>query len=175
MSTGAIPENVGAILIIIATVIFATIFYAVLSGLAGMDNPGVTQAKFEVDQVLGIGASGKGDTPVIRLGYREGMAIPANCTDVRLTDPYGTQHRVLAAILRDGVIEAGDEFYIFSCRYDDPRTTGYWYTDEADMIFTTAYRDLCGPEPFSPPGRWKLTVIDERFGKKMIDTTLTIK
>jgi hypothetical protein len=170
-----ISENVGAILIIIGTVIFATIIFSVLSGFARMENPGVTTSKFEVNLILGTGPSGLSDTPVIRVGYLEGLAIPVESAVIRLTDPYGTDHAVLPAIIRDGEIEAGGVWYIFCFAHGDPRTSGYWYTDDAGVIFTTRYRNLCGPEPFSPPGTWKLTIVDDRYGKKLVAAALTIK
>jgi hypothetical protein len=174
MDSHALSENVGAIAIIIATVIFATIIYTVLSGLAMMDNPGVTRAKFDADVIMGTGASGVPDTPVIRIHYLEGPALPLNGTEVRLTSPEGVSFGVMAAILHDRTIEAGDVWYLFHYDHSDPFTTGYWITDEPDLVFSTLYQDRCVAEPFSPPGRWKLEISDIRYRKQVLKAYLDI-
>ncbi|NYT05914.1 MAG: hypothetical protein GKC04_06030 [Methanomicrobiales archaeon] len=172
MDNSAISENAAAGLAIIATVVFATVIFSILSGLFSGTESLVEKSSFDVNVVLGMGADGNLDVPVIRLSYEKGAPLPVNRTAITLIDPNRKSHRVQAGVLVDGIIERGDVWYIFYYDHEEPGASDYWYTDEPEMVFSTAYHS--GVEPFMPPGTWRLVLEDLQNRERLIDLSLDL-
>ena len=76
------------------------------------------------------------------------------------------------AILRNTTLAEGRAAYIFYLPIDDPAASGYWITDEPDMVFTDAYHP--GVRPFSPGGEWRIVVYDRFSMKNRIDRVVPV-
>ncbi|KQC05654.1 MAG: hypothetical protein APR53_06885 [Methanoculleus sp. SDB] len=172
MDERAISENAAAMLAIIATVIFATVIFSVLSGLFSGSETLVEEPAFDVDVVMGLGETGSTDTPVIRLSYEKGAPIPLNQTRIDVVDPRRISHPVRAAVLIDDVLQKGDVWYVFYFDHDDPEATDYWITDEPEMVFGTSYHQGIGV--FSPPGKWKFVLVNKNTGRTLIEETIDL-
>ena len=165
MRHGAISQNTAAGVVIIGTVLFATVVFAMLSGLTGSDGLGITAPEFSIEVVQGLGRSGELDTYILKLDYIDGFPLQVNDTEIILIDPDKHRHEVLPATVSDYSIIRGDTWYIFYLDLNDPGATDYWLTDCSDMVFSTTYH--AGVEPFNPPGTWKIEIQNSKT-KKLI-------
>ncbi len=77
-----------------------------------------------------------------------------------------------AAILRNTTLGVGEAAYIFHFPVDDGAASGYWITDEQEMVFTAARHP--GVHPFSPGGQWRIVVYDQSSLKNRIDQVVWI-
>ncbi|RXE57226.1 hypothetical protein ABH15_03715 [Methanoculleus taiwanensis] len=115
--------------------------------------------------------AGYAGTPVVRISGTENAINLTNCR-IYLIDPEGTLRDVHTAILRNTTLGAGETAYIFRFPVDDEAVSGYWITDEQEMVFTAAY--LPAAHPFSPAGRWRIVVYDQSSLKNRIDQVFLI-
>ena len=116
--------------------------------------------------------TGYADTPAIRISGGE-CAINLTHCRIYLIDPEGTLRGVETAILKNATLGVGQAAYIFNFPVDDrPAASGYWITDEPDLIFTAAYHP--GIHPFSPGGQWRIVVYDRVLMKNRVDQVLLI-
>ena len=125
-----------------------------------------------VEIVTGYGDGGSADIPVVRI---TGMQDTINLTTSRiyLIDPGGTLHDVETAILRNTT--PGEEMtaYVFYLPVDDmPAASGYWITDEPEMVFSTAYHT--GVHPFYPGGQWRIVIYDPGSMKNRVDRVFQV-
>ncbi|MDV2480586.1 hypothetical protein F8E02_00900 [Methanoculleus sp. Wushi-C6] len=113
--------------------------------------------------------AGYGGAPVIRI-----TASAVNLTECRvyLTGPDGILHNVETAILGNAALDDGRAAYIFYLPIDDPAASGYWITDEPEMVFTANHHP--GVRPFSPGGEWRVVVYDRRSMKNRIDRVVPV-
>ncbi|MCK9318313.1 MULTISPECIES: hypothetical protein [unclassified Methanoculleus] len=154
----------------VCAIIIATVMMTVVAGVlllsgetARITVPGVSPAS-PVEAV----ASHAG-TPVIRI---TGSTINFTECRVYLTDPDGVLHNVETAILGNATLADGRAAYIFCLLTDDPAASGYWITDEPNIVFSAAYHP--GVRPFSPDGEWRVVVYDRRSMKNRIDRVVPI-
>jgi len=154
----------------VGAIIIAAVMMTVVAGVllpqgegTGLTVPGVSSAS-PVEAVAGYAG-----TPVIRM---TGDGINLTECRVYLTDPEGILHNVETAILRNATLAEGGAAYIFYLPIDDPAASGYWITDEPDMVFTDAYHP--GVRPFSPDGEWRVVVYDRLSMKNRIDRGIPI-
>ncbi len=152
---------------VFAVVIAAVMMTAVAATLlvpgdgAGITVPGHSPAS-PVEVVAGYNG-----TAVIR------VAMDAvNLMECRayLTDPEGGLHNVETAILTNATPTGGRAAYIFYLPVDG--RSGYWITDEPEMVFTTAYHP--GVHPFSPGGDWRVVVYDQTLRKNRVDRVVPV-
>ncbi|MDD3856764.1 MAG: hypothetical protein PHP43_01790 [Methanoculleus sp.] len=152
---------------VFAVVIAAVMMTAVAATLlvpgdgAGITVPGHSPAS-PVEVVAGYNG-----TAVIR------VAMDAvNLMECRayLTDPEGGLHNVETAILTNATPAGGRAAYIFYLPVDG--RSGYWITDEPEMVFTTAYHP--GVHPFSPGGDWRVVVYDQTLRKNRVDRVVPV-
>jgi hypothetical protein len=130
---------------------------------AGITVPGVSPAS-PVEVVAGYAG-----TPVIRM---TGDGINFTECRVYLTDPGGVLHNVETAILRNTTLAEGKAAYIFYLPIDDPAASGYWITDEPEMVLSAAYHP--GVQPFSPGGEWRVVVYDQSLRKNRVDRVVPV-
>ncbi len=155
--------------IIIATVLMTVVAAGLLvpgegTGAAG---PALTLPTLRVEAVTGYGGA-----PAICISGRERAINLTECR-VYLIDPEGTLRDVDAAILDNATLGDGQAAYIFHLPVDDrPAASGYWITDEPEMVFTAAYHP--GIRPFSPGGQWRVVVYDRVSMKNRIDQVVLI-
>jgi len=120
-----------------------------------------------VEIAAGYGDGGSTDTPVVRITGTQD-AINLTASRVYLIDPGGTLHNVETAILRNATLGEGMTAYVFYLPVDGlPAASGYWITDEPDMVFSTAYHS--GVRPFSPGGQWRIVIYDPGLMKNRVD------
>jgi hypothetical protein len=154
----------------VCAIIIAAVMMTVVAGVllppgdeAGITVPGPSPIS-PVEAVAGYAG-----TPVIRI---TGDGINLTECRVYLTDPEGVLHNVETAILRNTTLAEGRAAYIFYLSIDDPAASGYWITDEPEMVFTAAYHP--GVQPFSPGGEWRVVVYDRNLMKNRIDRAVPI-
>jgi hypothetical protein len=164
--------------IIIATVLMTVVAAGLLvpgeeTGAAGLLVPGEeTGAAGQVLTLPVEAVTGYADAPAIRISGTESAINLTGCR-IYLIDPEGTLRDVETAILENATLGAGQAVYIFHLPRDDrPAASGYWITDEPDMIFTAACHP--GIRPFSPGGQWRIVVYDTNSMKNRIDQVVLI-
>ena len=126
------------------------------------DGPGITLPDTTSPVEVVAGHNG---TAVIRVAM--GAANLTECR-VYLTDPEGGLHNVETAIFADRA--DGRAAYIFYLPVEGH--SGYWITDEPEMVFTTVYHP--GVQAFSPGGDWRVVVYDQALRKNRIDRVLPV-
>lgn len=154
----------------VCAIIIAAVMMTVVAGVllppgegTGLTVPGVSSAS-PVEVVAGYAG-----TPVIRI---TGDGINLTECRVYLTDPAGVLRNVETAILRNTTLAEGRAAYIFYLPIDDPAASGYWLTDEPEMVFTTAHHP--GVQLFSPDGEWRVVVYDGNLMKNRIDRVVPV-
>ena len=116
--------------------------------------------------------TGYADAPAIRISGTESAINLTECR-IYLIDPEGTLRGVETAILANATLGVGQAAYIFNFPVDDrPAASGYWITDEPEMVFTTAYHP--GVHPFSPGGDWRVVVYDQTLRKNRVDRVVPV-
>jgi hypothetical protein len=155
----------------VCAIIIATVLMTVVA--AGLLIPGEETGVAGRTLTLPVEAvTGYADAPAIRISGTESAINLTRCR-IYLIDPEGTLRGVETAILENTTLGAGQTVYIFNFPRDDrPAASGYWITDEPDMIFTAAYHP--GIRPFSPGGQWRIVVYDTNSMKNRIDQVVLI-
>ena len=155
----------------VCAIIIATVLMTVVA--AGLLVPGEeTGAAGQVLTLPVEAVTGYADAPAIRISGTESAINLTGCR-IYLIDPEGTLRDVETAILENATLGAGQAVYIFHLPRDDrPAASGYWITDEPDMIFTAACHP--GIRPFSPGGQWRIVVYDTNSMKNRIDQVVLI-
>jgi hypothetical protein len=134
--------------------------------------PALTLSALPVEVVAGYGDGGSAEAPVIRISGTQNAINLTTCR-IYLIDPKGALYEVETAILRNATLSEGMTAYVFHLPVDDlPTASGYWITDEPEMVFSAAYHP--GVHPFSPGGQWRLVVYDPGSMKNRVDQVLQI-
>ena len=164
MGRGAISTGTATVFaVVIATVMMTAVAATLLvpGDGAGITVPGHSPAS-PVEVIAGYNG-----TAVIRVAM--GAANLTECR-VYLTDPEGGLHNVETAILTNAIPAGGRAAYIFYLPVEG--RSGYWITDEPEMVFTTAYHP--GVQAFSPGGDWRVVVYDQTLRENRIDQVVLI-
>ncbi|MDK2915528.1 MAG: hypothetical protein PWR25_85 [Euryarchaeota archaeon] len=166
MKRGPISTGTATILAVTIAAVMMTAVTAVLLSpgeTAGITVPGRSAAS-PVEAVAGYNG-----TLVIRVAADAG-----NLTECRvyLTDPRGVLHNVNTAVFANRTPGDGRPAYIFYLPIEDPAASGYWITDEPDLVFTDAHHS--GIRPFSPGGDWRVVVYDQAQRKNRVDRVVPI-
>ncbi|MDD4567062.1 MAG: hypothetical protein PHU37_04080 [Methanoculleus chikugoensis] len=164
MKRGSISTGTATIFAVVIAAVMMTAVAAVLlppGETAGITVPGRSSAS-PVEAVAGYNG-----TSVIRIA-----ADAVNLTECRvyLTDPGGVLHNVETAVLTNTTPADGRAAYIFYLPVDG--RSGYWITDEPDLVFTDTYHS--GIRSFSPGGDWRVVVYDQLLKKNRIDRVVLI-
>ena len=162
MGRGPISTGTATVFAVVIAAVMMTAVAAVLlppGDGAGLSLPD-TASPVEV-------IAGYNGTAVIRVAM--GAANLTECR-VYLTDPEGGLHNVETAILTNATPAGGRAAYIFYLPVEG--RSGYWITDEPEMVFTTAYHP--GVQAFSPGGDWRVVVYDQLLKKNRVDRVVLI-
>lgn len=155
----------------VCAIVMAAVMMTVVAGVLLSPGDGAERSSLGLSSHSPVEAvAGYAGTPVIRI---TGDGINITECRVYLTDPAGVLHNVETAILRNTTLAEGRAAYIFYFPVDDrPGASGYWITDEPEMVFSDAY--LPGVRPFSLDGEWRVVVYDRRSMKNRIDRAVPI-
>jgi len=154
------------------TIVVSVALLLTTGGEAPDAGPDHTPSVIPVEIVTGYGDSGSTDIPVVRITGSED-AINLTTSRVYLIDPGGELHNVETAILRNTTLSEGVTAYVFHLPVDDlPAASGYWITDDPDMVFSTTYHS--GVRPFSPGGQWRIVVYDPGLMKNRVDRVFRV-
>ncbi|WP_292517312.1 hypothetical protein [Methanoculleus sp.] len=164
ISTGT--ATAGAI--VLATVLMTVVAAALLVPGGQMEIAGATLSPDTLVEVV----AGHSGAPVIRI--LSGADETINLTECRiyLIDPRGTLHGVDTAVLENTTLSQGQSAYIFHLNRESRAASGYWITDEPDLVFTDTYHHEI--HPFSPGGQWRVVVYDPDSMKNRIDRAVRI-
>ena len=150
---------------VLAVTIAAVMTIAVAAALLPTgDGPGIAVPGLPSASPVEV-VAGQNETPVIRIA--PGVANLTECR-VYLTDPGGMLRNVETAVLSDSA--DGGAAYIFYLPAEGH--SGYWITDEPDLVFTAARHS--GIRPFSPEGEWRIVVYDQSQRKNRVDRVVPI-
>jgi hypothetical protein len=163
----AVSETISTILIILLVVMLATIVFALVTGIAILPKKPVL-AVFFVEAVKGSDANPPHalTVPIIRFSeiagdtltqeYTPYTHLGINGTKIKLIDPNGKLCTVVQAQSLTGkALDKGESFYIFHYIVGEPNE--YWLTNDPTRVFGSS-----GVMPFSPSGRWRLLITDEK-------------
>jgi|WetSurMetagenome_2_1015567.scaffolds.fasta_scaffold06956_7 hypothetical protein len=167
----ALSETIATTLIIILVVALAAIIAALIMGIPLLPNKPVLAA-FSASVVMGANTSSAYglNVPTIQLDQMAGDPLvqefatnthsTINGTKIKIIDPTGKMITVVSAIsLRDKTIRKGKSYYIF--HYTTGETNEYWLTNDPSRVFTKPPTGS-GVLPFSPHGKWRLVITEEK-------------
>ena len=162
MSRGPISTGTATVLAITIAAVMTIAVAAAL--LPPGDGPGIAVPDLSSASPVEV-VTGHNGTAVIRVAM--GAANLTECR-VYLTDPGRVLRNVVTAGLSDRA--DGGASYIFYLPAEGH--SGYWITDESDLVFTAARHS--GIRPFSPEGEWRVVVYDPSQRKNRVDRVIPI-
>lgn len=162
MRRGPISTGTATVLAVVIAAVMTIVVAAAL--LPSDDRAGIAARGLSSASPVEV-VAGQNGAPAIRIAA--GAGDLTGCR-VYLTDPGGVLHNVETAVLADGADCRAA--YIFHLPVEG--CSGYWITDEPDLVFTAARHS--GIRPFSPEGEWRVVVYDQLQRKNRVDRVIPI-